>query len=81
MSRVDDRHGKGADDWPLSEQAATEYFERSERPTPEEGPLQVVTRACRSRELPPAQLPALNRRAKAPNDDDNVPGVLSHDPF
>ena len=42
LSRVGDRHGKGADDWPLTERTATEYFERFEAPTPEEGPLEVV---------------------------------------
>lgn len=42
LSRIGDRHGKGADDWPLTEQTATEYFERFEPPTPEEGPLEVV---------------------------------------
>ncbi len=42
LSRVGDRHGRWADDWPLTEQTATEYFERFEPPTPEEGPLEVV---------------------------------------
>ena len=42
LSRVGDRHGRQADDWPLTEQTATEYFERFEPPTPEEGPLEVV---------------------------------------
>ncbi|EGD54221.1 aminoglycoside phosphotransferase [Gordonia neofelifaecis NRRL B-59395] len=42
VSRVGDRHGRQADDWPLTEQTATEYFERFEPPTPEEGPLEVV---------------------------------------
>lgn len=42
LSRVGDRHGRGPDDWPLSEQTATEFFERFEPPTPEEGPLEVV---------------------------------------
>ena len=42
LSRVGDRHGRWADDWPLSEQTATEYFERFEPPMPEEGPLEVV---------------------------------------
>jgi predicted kinase len=42
LSRVGDRHGRRADDWPLTEQTATEYFERFEPPTPEEGPLEVV---------------------------------------
>ena len=42
LSRVGDRHGRGPDDWPLNEETATEYFERSEPPTPEEGPLVVV---------------------------------------
>lgn len=42
LSRVVDRHGRWADDWPLSEQAATEYFGAFEPPTPEEGPLEVV---------------------------------------
>ncbi|MGO1769215.1 MAG: AAA family ATPase [Microbacterium sp.] len=42
LSRVDDRHGRQADDWPLTEQTATEYFERFEPPTPSEGPLEVV---------------------------------------
>ncbi|MGN0122064.1 MAG: AAA family ATPase [Rhodococcus sp. (in: high G+C Gram-positive bacteria)] len=42
LSRVGDRHGRWADDWPLTERTATEYFERFEPPTPEEGPLDVV---------------------------------------
>ncbi|MET0828432.1 MAG: ATP-binding protein [Microbacterium sp.] len=42
LSRVHDRHGRRADDWPLTEQTATEYFERFEPPTSEEGPLEVV---------------------------------------
>lgn len=42
LSRVGNRHGRWADDWPLTEQTATEYFERFEPPTPEEGPLDVV---------------------------------------
>lgn len=42
LSRVGDRHGRRADDWPLTEQTATDYFERFEPPTPEEGPLEVV---------------------------------------
>jgi predicted kinase len=45
LSRVGDRHGARADDWPLTEQTATEYFERFEPPTPEEGPLEVVRQA------------------------------------
>lgn len=43
LSRVDQRHGRQADDWPLTEQTAREYFERFESPTSEEGPLQVVS--------------------------------------
>lgn len=42
LSRVGNRHGRWADDWPLTERTATEYFERFEPPTPEEGPLDVV---------------------------------------
>nr|WP_220387836.1 ATP-binding protein [Microbacterium azadirachtae] len=42
LSRVGHRHGKQADDWPLTEQTATEYFERFDPPTPDEGPLEVV---------------------------------------
>ncbi|ANJ28431.1 aminoglycoside phosphotransferase [Agromyces aureus] len=42
LSRVGDRHGRSADDWPLTEQSATEYFERFEPPTSDEGPLEVV---------------------------------------
>ncbi|MFE6996119.1 AAA family ATPase [Microbacterium sp. NPDC057659] len=42
LSRVGDRHGRQADDWPLTEQTAREYFERFEPPTPEEGPLEVI---------------------------------------
>ena len=42
LSRVGDRHGRWADDWPLTEQTATEYFGRFEPPTPEEGPLEMV---------------------------------------
>lgn len=42
LSRVGDRHGSRADDWPLTEQTATAYFGRFEPPTPWEGPLEVV---------------------------------------
>nr|WP_241248821.1 ATP-binding protein [Nocardioides sp. KC13] len=42
LARVGDRHGRRADDWPLTEQTATEYFEQFEPPTPDEGPLEVV---------------------------------------
>jgi predicted kinase len=42
LSRVGNRHGKRADDWPLTEQTAIEYFKSFEPPTPEEGPLKVV---------------------------------------
>ena len=42
LSRIGDRHGRGPDDWPLTEQTATEYFDRFEPPTPEEGPLTVI---------------------------------------
>jgi len=42
LSRVGDRHGRGPDDWPLTEQTAIEYFERFEPPTAEEGPLEVI---------------------------------------
>lgn len=42
LSRVGERHGRQADDWPLTEQTATEYYKRFEPPTPEEGPLEVV---------------------------------------
>lgn len=42
LSRVGNRHGRHADDWPLTEQTATEYFERFEPPTLDEGPLTVV---------------------------------------
>lgn len=42
LSRVGDRHGRQADDWPLTEREATDYFERFEPPTLEEGPLEVV---------------------------------------
>lgn len=42
LSRVGDRHGRWADDWPLTEQTATQYFETFEPPTPDEGPLEVV---------------------------------------
>ncbi len=45
LSRVGDRHGRQADDWPLTVQTATEYFQRFEPPTPEEGPLDVVRQA------------------------------------
>ncbi|GGO88526.1 hypothetical protein GCM10011584_15730 [Nocardioides phosphati] len=45
LSRISQRHGRYADDWPLTEQAATEYFARFEPPTPEEGPLRVVGQA------------------------------------
>ncbi|MEF3403063.1 AAA family ATPase [Agromyces sp. CCNWLW203] len=45
LSRVGDRHGRRADDWPLTEQTATEYFDRFEPPTLEEGPLAVVRSA------------------------------------
>ncbi|MFF2370409.1 AAA family ATPase [Agromyces sp. NPDC058110] len=43
LSRIGDRHGRHADDWPLTEQTATEYFERFEPPTPDEGPLEIVS--------------------------------------
>lgn len=42
LSRIGDRHGVGPDDWPLTVESATEYFERFEPPTPDEGPLEVV---------------------------------------
>lgn len=42
LSRVGHRHGRWADDWPLTKQLATESFDRFEPPTPEEGPLEVV---------------------------------------
>jgi len=42
LSRLGGRHGRGPDDWPLTERTATEYFERFEPPTPEEGPLEVI---------------------------------------
>lgn len=42
LSRVGNRHGRQADDWPLTEQAARDFFERFEPPTLEEGPLEVV---------------------------------------
>ncbi|MFD4958922.1 AAA family ATPase [Microbacterium sp. NPDC058389] len=42
LSRIGDRLGRWADDWPLTEQTATAYFERFEPPTPEERPLEVV---------------------------------------
>lgn len=42
LSRIGDRHGTGPDDWPLTDQTATEYFGRFEPPTAEEGPLEVV---------------------------------------
>lgn len=42
LSRVGNRHGRQADDWPLTEQTAREYFARFEPPTAEEGPLEVV---------------------------------------
>lgn len=42
LSRVGDRHGRWADDWPLTEQTAVEYFAKFEPPTPDEGPLEVV---------------------------------------
>jgi predicted kinase len=42
LSRVGNRQGSRADDWPLTEQTATEYFDRFEPPTPEEGPLEVI---------------------------------------
>lgn len=42
LGRVGDRHGRGPDDWPLSEQTAREYFERFEPPAPVEGPLEVI---------------------------------------
>jgi predicted kinase len=42
LRRVGDRHGRRADDWPLTEQTATEYFQRFEPPTSDEGPLEVV---------------------------------------
>ncbi|MET4158858.1 ATP-binding protein [Agromyces sp. PvR057] len=48
LSRVGHRHGRWADDWPLTEQTATEYFERFEPPTAEEGPLVVVSSSAES---------------------------------
>lgn len=42
LSRAGDRQGRQADDWPLTEQTATEYFRRFEPPTPDEEPLEVV---------------------------------------
>jgi predicted kinase len=45
LSRVGQRRGRQADDWPLTEQTATEYFERFEPPSPDEGPLTVVVDA------------------------------------
>ncbi|MBL3686334.1 ATP-binding protein [Leucobacter zeae] len=42
LSRIGERRGRQADDWPLTERTATEYFERFEPPTAEEGPLEVV---------------------------------------
>ncbi|WP_218043578.1 AAA family ATPase [Paramicrobacterium fandaimingii] len=43
LSRVGDRHGRQADDWPMTEQTATEYFEQFEPPSPEEGPLEIIS--------------------------------------
>ena len=42
LSRAGDRHGRWADDWPLTEQTAVEYFAKFEPPTPDDGPLEVV---------------------------------------
>lgn len=42
LSRVGARHGRGADDWPLTKESARDYFARFEPPTPDEGPLEVV---------------------------------------
>ncbi|CAM3542732.1 AAA family ATPase [Nocardioides zeicaulis] len=44
VSRVGDRHGRGPDDWPLTEESAREYFAVFEPPTSDEGPLEVVDR-------------------------------------
>ena len=44
LSRVGQRHGRGADDWPLTEESARAYFAQFEPPTSEEGPLLVVGR-------------------------------------
>ncbi|RYE77492.1 MAG: ATP-binding protein [Myxococcales bacterium] len=44
LSRVGDRHGTQADDWPLTKETATEYFGQFEPPTIDEGPLEVVRR-------------------------------------
>lgn len=61
LSRAGDRHGRWADDWPLTEQTATEYFERFEPPTPEEGPLEVVLARTADRAPTPAfRLPWLS---------------------
>lgn len=49
LSRIGDRQGKGADDWPLTETTAAEYFARFEPPSPEEGPLEVVRENRRAR--------------------------------
>lgn len=42
LSRIGNRHGRYADDWPLTEQTARDYYARFEPPTPDEGPLEVV---------------------------------------
>lgn len=42
LSRIGNRLGRAADDWPLTGQEATEYFARFEPPTPGEGPLEIV---------------------------------------
>lgn len=46
LSRIGGRHGRQADDWPLTERTATAYFDRFEPPTPDEGPLRVVGQAA-----------------------------------
>ncbi|WP_313812743.1 ATP-binding protein [Glutamicibacter sp.] len=43
LSRIGKRHGRRADDWPLTAETASEYFARFEPPTPEEGPMVVVS--------------------------------------
>lgn len=43
LARVRARAGDHADDYPLTEELAAQYFDHFEPPTAEEGPLTVVT--------------------------------------
>jgi gluconate kinase len=42
LSRMRARRGSHSDDFVLTEDLVTQYFDRFEPPTPDEGPLRVV---------------------------------------